>query len=333
MSELFRFFRPKAEWGDHAVVSGHSNPSRRHELNTDGRRYVLITPAHNEAEYIEKTIESVVSQTALPERWVIVSDRSTDATEDVVREHERQHPFIRLVRKTEGVGRGTANKVGAIDLGLRYLQELRYDFIGNLDADISFGPGYFDFLLDRLQEDSSLGIVGGRIHVLRCTGLEQQRTSAQSVAGAVQFFRRECFDEIGGYESLSGGFEDGLAEVVARLRGWGTRSYPEQVVVHYRNIGTIERSLYRFKFDSGANEFRIGFGYPYHIIRSLYYVLQRPAVVGSLLVMTGYLWACMTFQRRVLPPSTIKYLRKEQRDRLLVGLKERVGIRNRSMGS
>jgi len=47
--------------------------------------YVLITAARNEEAYIEKTIKSVISQTILPKKWVIVSDGSTDRTDEIVR--------------------------------------------------------------------------------------------------------------------------------------------------------------------------------------------------------------------------------------------------------
>ena len=60
-------------------------------------RYVLITPARNEAAFIEKTIESVVAQTIRPVRWVIVSDGSTDGTDDIVRKHAAKHDWIELV--------------------------------------------------------------------------------------------------------------------------------------------------------------------------------------------------------------------------------------------
>ena len=39
--------------------------------------YVLVTPARNERQYIERAILSVIAQTIPPSRWVIVSDGST----------------------------------------------------------------------------------------------------------------------------------------------------------------------------------------------------------------------------------------------------------------
>lgn len=278
--------------------------------------YVVITPAHNAAQHIEKTIQSMIAQSVLPVRWVIVSDRSTDETDEIVQQYSRKHSFILYVRKTVGEGRHTANKVAAINFALEHLRDVQYDFIGNLDADVAFGPGYFEFLLQKFEENPTLGIGGGRIHVLSNGKSEAQRNSLESVAGAVQFFRRECFEAIGGYESLRDGFEDGLAEISARLHRWTTRSYPEQVVVHYGEVGTAGRSILRFQFDAGVRDFRLGFRFSYHVIRSLYYLWSKPPVVSAFCTMAGYLWACVTLRSRVLRPSMIKYMRDEQRKRM-----------------
>ena len=53
-------------------------------------KYVLITPARNEEEFIEKTILSVISQTVLPQKWIIVSDHSTDRTNEIVEKYDTQ---------------------------------------------------------------------------------------------------------------------------------------------------------------------------------------------------------------------------------------------------
>ena len=68
--------------------------------------YVLITPARNEAQFIELTIKSVMAQTVLPLKWIIVSDGSTDGTDDIVRKYVADHPWVELVR-TPDVANGT----------------------------------------------------------------------------------------------------------------------------------------------------------------------------------------------------------------------------------
>src|SRR5271157_1447434 len=112
--------------------------------------YALITAARDEAEFIELTIKSVVSQTVKPLKWVIVSDGSTDGTDDLVRTYTARHDWIELLRMPERTERHFAGKVYAFNAGYAKVKNLGYDIIGCLDADISFDAGYFSFLLTKL---------------------------------------------------------------------------------------------------------------------------------------------------------------------------------------
>src|SRR5919109_2529015 len=123
-------------------------------------RYVLITPVRDEVRFIELTIKSVVAQTVRPLKWVIVSDGSTDGTDGIVGTYVAKHPWIELLRMPERSERHFAGKVHAFNAGYARVKDHTFDAIGSLDADISFGPGYFSFLLGKLAEDPKLGVVG-----------------------------------------------------------------------------------------------------------------------------------------------------------------------------
>ena len=99
--------------------------------------YVVITPAHNEDAFIEKTITSVIAQTVRPLKWVIVNDASTDRTREIVERYTMEHSFIHLVNVERPTGRHFGNKVRAFNRGLVEVRDLKFDYIGNLDADIS----------------------------------------------------------------------------------------------------------------------------------------------------------------------------------------------------
>src|SRR3989442_14552513 len=122
--------------------------------------YVLITPARNEEAFIEQTIKSVVCQTILPVKWVIVSDGSTDGTDDIVKKYAAEHKWMELVRMPERTERHFAGKVHAFNAGYEKVRDLNYDIIGNLDADITFEEDYISFLLRKFTENSQL-VVGG----------------------------------------------------------------------------------------------------------------------------------------------------------------------------
>src|SRR5438132_9327189 len=123
-------------------------------------KYVRITPAHDEATFIEKTLTSVVAQTVLPDRWIIIDDGSTDNTSQIVERYMKGRPWIELVRLPTRVDRSFASKVHAFNTGFRRVRSLRFDVIGNLDADLSFEPDYLEFLMQKFSEDFKLGVAG-----------------------------------------------------------------------------------------------------------------------------------------------------------------------------
>ena len=169
--------------------------------------YVLITPARNEGAFIEETIKSVIGQTVPPLRWVIVSDGSTDATDDIVRNYASRHAWIELLRMPERKERHFAGKVYAFNAGYEKVRGLQYDLIGSLDADISFDPGYFEFLLAKFSQDPQLGLAGtpfseGKVKY------DFRVTRKEHVSGACQLFRRACFESVGGYVPLKAGAVD-----------------------------------------------------------------------------------------------------------------------------
>jgi poly-beta-1,6-N-acetyl-D-glucosamine synthase len=283
------------------------------EMQNDHEAYVLVTAARDEKDFIELTLKSVVAQTVTPLTWVIVSDGSVDGTDELVSSYAKKYPFIRFVRIDERSERNTAAKVKAIYEGIKALGQTEYTYFGNLDADISFGENYFETLLQRFKHDAELGIIGGRIYQMNSEDRALEASaSTESVAGAVQFFRRGCFDQIGGYLSIPGGMEDGIAEITARYYGWKTRSYKDLPAVHHRGLGTVGRSVYRARFNSGLTEYVVGYSFTYHVIRALSRIVERPYLIGTVLVLAGYMWGLLTGQRRVLPNAIIRFIRREQ---------------------
>jgi len=122
--------------------------------------YVLITPARNEEAFIEKTVESVIHQTFVPLKWVIVDDGSTDRTPEIVSRNLAQHPWIELVRRPQRPDRSFAAKVEAFNVGYQSVNGLNLRIMGHLDADLSFDPDYFEFILRKFGEDDNLGVAG-----------------------------------------------------------------------------------------------------------------------------------------------------------------------------
>src|ERR1700733_8859630 len=179
--------------------------------------YVLITPARNEAAFIAQTIRSVVAQTARPIKWVIVSDGSTDGTDEIVKTSAPAYPWIELIRMPERQERHFAGKVHAFNAGYAAVKGISYQMIGSVDADVSFDEDYFSFLLQKLEEDPKRGIVGTAFIEDTDYTYDYRFVNIEHVTGTCQLFRRECFEEIGGYEPVKDGGVDYIAVVKARM--------------------------------------------------------------------------------------------------------------------
>lgn len=278
--------------------------------------YVLITPARNEAEFIELTLKSVVSQTVRPIRWVIVSDGSTDGTDDIVTRYAAIHPWIELLRMPERRERHFAGKVHAFNAGYARMRDLPYDVIGSLDADISFDESYFSFLLGKLVADSTLGLVGtpfndGSVYDYRFV-------SAEHVSGACQLFRRECFEQIGGYPALKSGGIDLVAVYSARAKGWQTRTFTEKICQHHRKMGEAQHTGFRERLHRGRMDYLLGSHPAWEIFRSLYQMKNRPYGIGGLLILAGYFWNLLRGTERTIPKDLLELRQRDQMQRLRI---------------
>jgi len=274
--------------------------------------YVLITPAKNEQQFIGKTIESVLAQSAPPREWIIVSDGSTDNTDQIVQGYCRENPFLRLVRVENGNGRHFAAKVAAFRCGLDAAVSNKYEFIGNLDADVSFAPDYFERVLLKFSQRRTLGVAGGLILENLGNVFVPQAIHRYSVAGAVQLFRRSCFEQIGGYTPVRAGGIDTAAEIKARMHGWEVETFPDLQVFHHRRIQTGSSNILATRFRQGVNHSRLGYHPLFQLLSSISRVKDRPYCIGSALVLAGYCWASFRYPDKVLPPHVVEFLRKEQ---------------------
>jgi glycosyltransferase involved in cell wall biosynthesis len=284
--------------------------------------YVLVTPARNEEEHIGRTLESVCAQTRLPLRWVIVSDGSTDKTNDIVNAYRRDRAWINLIRLPEHRDRSFAAKAQCFNAGLETLQGLSFEVIGSLDADISFEPAYFEFLLQKFEGNSRLGVAGtpfveaGKRYDYRYTNIEH-------VSGACQLFRRECFEAVGGYIPIEGGGIDWTAVTTARMKGWQTRTFEEQMCQHHRPMGTGTGGRVGRFFRHGQKDYYLG-GHPaWQVLRCGYQMTRSPYVVGGLSLLAGYLWAVLRRMDRPISDELVRFHRAEQMARLKRQLRAR----------
>jgi glycosyltransferase involved in cell wall biosynthesis len=246
----------------------------------------------------------------------VVSDGSTDATDTIVQRRSSDLAFLRLIRLERRDGRNFASKVKAVWAGFQSIRELNYGYIGNLDADVSVGPDYFESLIGRFSANASLGIAGGWVREDAGRGFESRpHNSVRDVPHAAQLMRRECYAAIGDYVPFLFGGEDTCASVKARMHGWEVEAFRDLPVDHYRRTGTAIGSL-RSAFRSGRAEYSLGYHPLFHLMKALARSIDKPYVVASALRLLGYVYASARRQERPVSVNFVKFLRSEQMRRI-----------------
>jgi len=275
-----------------------------------------MTAAYNEQAHIEETIASVLSQSLLPERWVIISDGSTDGTDSIVEKYASHFDFIRFLRVTRTPVHNFQSKVLALHKAEPLLQGAEFAFVGNLDADISVGPSYFEHLLSFFEHDRQLGIASGFVYE-ESAGQFSSRASNRShaVPHAAQLVRRECYDAIGGYAALKYGGEDWYAQTSARMKGWRVQSFAEIPILHHRHTGG-GTNLLRHRFRLGCLDYSFG-SYPgFEIIKCLIRIAEPPVLIGAVCRLLGFACCYASGEPRPLPDDFVQFLRREQKGRI-----------------
>jgi len=278
--------------------------------------YVLMTAAYNEEANIERTIKSVLSQTLMPTRWVIVSDGSVDRTDQVIQMYEKEHSFIRFLRVVRVPGRSFGSKVRALHVGMEMMKDVTYDFIGNLDADVSVDSSYFEDLIARFVGRPSLGLAGGFVvEATRGEFRDRRQNRVYSVAHAGQLVRRECYEAIGGYAVLEYGGEDWHAQTCAKMKGWEVEAFPELKIFHHRHTGEGD-NLLRHKFRQGRMDYSFGSDVLFEILKCLERLPESPFVIGNMTRLVGFAWSWVCRDQRPVSDEFITFLRCEQKTRL-----------------
>jgi biofilm PGA synthesis N-glycosyltransferase PgaC len=279
--------------------------------------YIIITPAYNEEQHLERTIRAVLAQTVRPLCWVIVNDGSTDRTGDIATQYAARADFIRVITIQREAVHAFSKKANAFNRGVEMLRGLDYDLIGNLDADISVEPPYFENLIREFKNDEALGITGGAIYTKIGDRFVTQDETLDSVAGAVQLFRKECFQDVGGgYLPLPYGGIDAAAEIIAKMKGWKVRKSPENKTLEHRQTGTATTTPVVACYRLGRRFHSLGYGTLFFGLRCLYRITDEPVIAGSCAQFLGFMESLVRRRPVQLPVEAVRHLRQEQRQKL-----------------
>jgi glycosyltransferase involved in cell wall biosynthesis len=282
-----------------------------------GRRYVVITPCRDEAEYLPTTIRSMADQTVRPALWIIVDDGSSDETPRILREAAETHDFIRVIDRPDR-GRRTLGSgvVEAFNCGLSTIDPGEYDYLCKLDGDLDLPERYFEGLFEKFESDPRLGTASGKAWMRVGDRLVPERSNDDFSQGQTKLYRRSCFDETGGF--VNGVMWDGIDCHRCRMIGWKARSFkdPELRFIHLRQMGSSFRSIYAGRLRWGYGQYFMGTRPLYALAISAYRVFERPWIIGGLLILTGYVNAAIRRSPRYDDPTFRRFLREWQMQRL-----------------
>mgnify|MGYP005847469245 CR=1 FL=1 len=283
------------------------------------KKFVIITPAYNEAGYIERTIKSVLKQNVQPLKWIIVDDSSTDATAEIIKRYASKHETIKYLRRHKSPGQTYyGSNVYAIMEGWRSLKYLDFEYLAVLDADISLPPDYYHQIFTRFDADEKLGVASG-VYVDLINGKHiKVLNDRRSTPKAIQVFRRQCFEQIGGYQPLKFGGEDTCSCVMARMKGWKSWSFPEICVVHNKPVGTGHaKNILKIRFRQGVNEYFMGSHPAFMLVKFLRRCIrERPFIAGGLARIGGFLYAFCRREKRQISDDVVNFIQREQLERL-----------------
>jgi glycosyltransferase involved in cell wall biosynthesis len=285
-------------------------------------RLLLITPAHNEAGHLERTIRAVAAQTRRPDLWLIVDDGSTDSTPQILERLAAELSFLELRRlparrgdsATDGLA--VAAEAVAFNAARASVDLDAFTHIGKLDADVELPPRYFEPLLERFESDPRLGVAGGVLLEREGDRWEPTKIPDYHVRGALKLYSRECFEAIGGIEERLGW--DTIDETYARMRGFSTRSFPDLEARHHRPVATRGGTL-RGRARHGQCAYILRYGAWWVVLRSFKVALQRPYGVSGLAFLYGYFRAMAKAQPKVEDDRFKRFVRRELRTRAFGG--------------
>ncbi|CAN1545973.1 WcaA Glycosyltransferases involved in cell wall biogenesis [Flavobacteriaceae bacterium] len=220
--------------------------------------YYIVIPTYNEEAFIALTLQSLISQTVLPKKVVVVNDNSTDKTAEIVLAFAKENPFITLVNKTSSAIHLPGSKViQAFQKGFETLDE-DYDLIVKIDADLIFPSNYFETIIKHFQSDPTIGMAGGFCYIEKNGDwVLENLTDKDHIRGALKAYRKETFQQIGGLKPAMGW--DTVDELLCKYYNWKVVTDSTLHVKHLKPTGASYNKTARYK--QGEAFYTLGYGF------------------------------------------------------------------------
>lgn len=258
--------------------------------------YYIVIPSHNEEKFIALTLQSIVEQTVLPKKLVLVNDNSTDATEAIVSDFTQKYPWISLVNKTSDAIHLPGSKViQAFQKGLETLDD-NYDIIVKADADLIFPNNYFETIIRHFHSDAAIGMVGGFAYIEKNgEWILENLTDKDHIRGAFKAYRKECFEQIGGLKPAMGW--DTVDELLCKFYNWKVMTDENLKVKHLKPTGANYNKEARYK--QGEAFYSLGYGFMITSIASLKLAMRKGKPLLFLDYLKGF-WKAKSAKKELL---------------------------------
>lgn len=268
--------------------------------------YYIIIPSHNEERLISQTLQSLVEQTILPKRVVVVNDNSTDKTAEIVERFSANYPWITLINKTSDAIHLPGSKViQAFQKGFETLDE-SYDFIVKADADLIFPNNYFEVIIQHFKSDEKVGMAGGFCYIEKNgEWVLENLTDKDHIRGALKAYKKECFQQIGGLKPAMGW--DTVDELLAKFYGWKVITDISLKVKHLKPTGANYNKTARYK--QGEAFYTLGYGFFITAIASAKLAMMKKKPLLFIDYMQGFLQAKSTRKPLLVTPEQAKFIR------------------------
>jgi poly-beta-1,6-N-acetyl-D-glucosamine synthase len=278
-------------------------------------KHIIVMPAHNEADLIGRTLQSIVEQSERPDRLLVVDDGSTDATAEIVRGFMREHSWIDLVPGQKNGGGRRYRVVEVFNQGYERVRGERAEYISKIDADLIFPRDYFERLFKVMDADRRIGAAGGVLEEVAANGRHHRlRMPDNHVPGPIKTIRKQVFEEMRGFVPMLGW--DIIDLVKIRALGYQTVCIPELLVIHQRQTAAATGIL-KGNVRMGHGAYVIGTHPLFALGRAAYRMFEPPYVLAGLALGYGYFRSWFKRAEQMPDPALIRALRAEQLYRLV----------------
>jgi glycosyltransferase involved in cell wall biosynthesis len=220
-------------------------------------KYYIIIPAYNEEAFMALTLQSLVAQTVLPSKIIVVNDGSTDSTAEIVTQFSEKYPFVTLVnKKSDAIHLPGSKVIQAFHEGEKHIDD-QYDILVKVDADLIFPKNYFETVIKHFQSDNSIGMVGGFCYItINNDWVLENLTDKDHIRGALKAYRKETYKQIGGLKPAMGW--DTVDELLCKFYNWKVVTDESLHVKHLKPTGASYTKAARFK--QGEAFYSLGYG-------------------------------------------------------------------------